>query len=116
MATERDRRSVGLTPAAQRHVEDLIALGWFEDAQDLARFAMAYAIRRGVGAGAVEGQDTRWAIGNSDPDGEIQEVVRAVHPDNPTPVRLIEHLTNEGLRLLAERVDAGERDVAALLT
>lgn len=116
MTMERDRQSVGLSPAAQDYLDDLAHLGWFADGQDLARFAMAYAIRRGVAPGSAENTETRWAIGNFDDTHEIRDVIAAVYPDNPTPVRLIEYLTNEGLRLISERVSTGERNLMAFLT
>jgi hypothetical protein len=115
MAIERDRQSIGLTPASQVILEDLTSLGWFGEGQDLARFAMAYAMKQGVGTGAATGTDTRWAIGNFDETAEIRDLVAAVYPDATTPVRLIEHFVNEGLRLIGERVAAGERSPTAFL-
>jgi len=104
-----------LTTALGWALDDLAHLGWFADGQDLARFAMAYAIRRGVAPGSAENTETRWAIGNFDDTHEIRDVIAAVYPDNPTPVRLIEYLTNEGLRLISERVSTGERNLMAFL-
>jgi hypothetical protein len=31
----------------------------------------------------------------------MRDAIAAVYPENPTPVRLIEYLTNEGLRLIS---------------
>ena len=38
------------------------------------------------------------------PTGEIRSVLGALYPDCRTPVRLMEHLVNEGLRLIVKRV------------
>ncbi len=113
MTTERDRQSVGLSPAGQARTERLEALGWFGPNQDLARFAMAYAIRSGVAPGSTEGTETRWTIGLFDDTNEIRDLIAALYPAVATPVRCIEHFVDEGLRLIAERVDAGETDPGA---
>ncbi|HEV7565814.1 MAG TPA: hypothetical protein VGO31_07620 [Microbacteriaceae bacterium] len=101
---ERDRESVGLTSASQALISDLDALGWFSDAQDAARFCMAYAMRSGVAPGTSAGTDTRWAAGNFDKTGEIRALIMALYPTSETPVRLMEYFVNEGLRLVADRV------------
>lgn len=115
MAMERDRQSIGLTPASQVILEDLTALRWFGEGQDLARFAMAYAIRQGVKPGASTGTDTRWAIGNFDETAEIRDLIAAIYPDVTTPVRIIEYFVNEGLRLINARVAAGDKSPATFL-
>lgn len=112
---ERDRQSVGLSSAGQRNIARAEALGWFGPNQDLARFAMAYAIRSGVEPGSTEGTETRWTIGLFDDTGEIRDLIGALYPSVTAPVRCIEHFVNEGLRLIAERVDAGETDLADFL-
>jgi hypothetical protein len=112
---DRDRQSVGLAPAGQARLARLETLGWFGPNQDLARFAMAYAIRSGVQPGSTEGTETRWTIGLFDDTGEIRDLIRALYPTVDTPVKCIEHFVNEGLRLIAERVDAGETDPTAFL-
>lgn len=102
--TERDRETIGLTPEAQAIVADIEKRAWFPEAQDAARFCMAYAIRRKVPAGTVQGTDTRWAAGNFDKTGEIRMLLSVLYPDCGTPVRLMEYLVNEGFRMLSERI------------
>jgi hypothetical protein len=101
---ERDRETIGLTPESQAIIANIEARGWFMDGQDAARFCMAYAIRAKVPAGVTPGTDTRWAAGNFDKSGEIRLLLAALYPACETPVRLMEHLVNEGLRMVAERV------------
>jgi hypothetical protein len=101
---ERDRESIGLTVAAQATLADLEERGWFIEGQDIARFCMAYAIRAKLPEGVTAGTETRWAVGNFDKTGEIRAVLAALYPDCETPVRLMEHLVNEGLRLVGTRV------------
>jgi hypothetical protein len=105
---ERDRDSIGLTPDAQRILSDLDSRGWFQDYQHAARFALAYAIRHGVGEGTVKGTETRWAAGNFDNTGEIRAALAALFPTSRTPVRLMEHLVNEGLQLVAAKLRSDE--------
>jgi hypothetical protein len=113
MTEQRDRQSVGLSPEGQVRLERIEALGWFGANQDLARFAMAYAIREGVAPGSTEGTETRWTIGLFDDTGEIRDLIGALYPSVTTPVKCIEHFVGEGLRLIAARVDAGETDPTA---
>lgn len=100
----RDRESIGLTAETQAMLAELEARGWFLEGQDIARFCFAYAIRAGVPEGATSGTETRWAAGNFDKTGEIRVLLAALFPNCTTPIRLMEHLVNEGLRLVASRV------------
>jgi hypothetical protein len=104
MSSDRDRESVGLTPAGVAALAQLEQTGWFADGQDIARFALAYAIRAGVTEGSTPGTETRWAAGNFDKSGEIRSLLAGLFPDCATPVRQMEYLVDEGLRLLTERL------------
>lgn len=112
---ERDRESVGLTPESQAILAEIEERGWFSDGQDVARFCMAYAIRAKVPEGATVGTETRWAAGNFDKTGEIRALLSALYPTCQTPVRLMEHLVNEGLRMVAPRVRSNVVGPAELL-
>lgn len=112
---ERDRESIGLTVAAQATLADLEERGWFVEGQDIARFCMAYAIRAKLPEGVTAGTETRWAVGNFDKTGEIRAVLAALYPECETPVRLMEHLVNEGLRLVGTRVRSEAVGPAELL-
>jgi hypothetical protein len=101
---ERDRESVGLSPETQAIMSELEERGWFVDGQDAARFCLAYAIRARVPEGATTGTETRWAAGNFDKTGEIRALLAALYPGCETPIRLMEHLVNEGLRMVALRI------------
>lgn len=101
---ERDRESIGLTPENQAILAEIEERGWFLEGQDIARFCMAYAIRAKVPEGATTGTETRWAAGNFDKTGEIRALLAALYPSCTTPVRMMEHLVNEGLRMVATRI------------
>lgn len=103
-----DLTGIGLSPEAERINNRLVEdLGWFNEAQEAARLAMAYALERGVGIGSEPNRETRWTISLFDRTGEIQSLVAVVYPACDTPVRQIEHLVNQGLRMIGERLDSG---------
>jgi hypothetical protein len=104
--TERDRDTIGLTPETQAIVEEILARGWFITGEDVARFALAYAIRSKVEEGTTQGTDTRWAAGNFDRTLEIRALLAALFPTCETPIRLMQHLVNEGLRRIAARMQS----------
>ena len=104
---ERDRESVGLNPQGMQLLAQLEERGWFGEGQDIARFCLAYAIRAGVPEGVTTGTETRWAAGNFDKSGEIRSLLGALYPDCSMPVRLMEHLVSEGLRLVSLRLASG---------
>jgi hypothetical protein len=101
---DQDRNTIGLTPEALKHLEAIQLKEWFEDAQDAAKFACALAIREGVQLGEARGSDTRWAIGGFDKSGEFRAIIAALHPEIVAPVKALEYLTNEGLKLLHDRL------------
>jgi hypothetical protein len=115
---EADRKQIGLTGDGKDAVAMLLErLGWFAEAQEACRFALAYAIRGGVTAGSVTGPlETRWSADGFDPTGEIRSVLRATFPTNTTPVRLMEHLIDEGLRRITAEIGKGNATPLDFLT
>ena len=108
MMAELDRRQVGLTASGRAALERLTdELGWFDDAQDAARFALSYAIRNGVPSGQAVGVVTQWATNAFDVDSAFQALLSVTYPESTTPVRLMEHLIDEGLKLLMAEIEAG---------
>lgn len=102
--------SIGLTVRSQDNFKKIEVLEWFKDAQDIARFCMAYALLKGTKEGASSKTDTRWSIGNFDRTGEIREIFMILYPGSKTPVRLIEHFVNEGSSLIKEAIEKGLSD------
>lgn len=105
---EHDRESIGLTSETQAMLAEVETKGWFPEGQDIARFCLAYAVRAKVPEGSTSGTETRWAAGNFDKTGEIRSILAALYPACETPVRLMEHLVNEGLRMVVARIRAGD--------
>ena len=114
---DEDRKQIGLTDDGKAAVAQLTdKLGWFDEAQDAGRFALAYAIRGGVEPGETGTPvETRWSPDLFDPSGEIRALLRAMYPDTAMPIRLMEYLIDEGLRRIAAKIDAGEDTPTALL-
>lgn len=114
---EEDRKQIGLTEDGKAAVAQLMDnLGWFGEAQEAGRFALAYAIRAGVETGQLDASvETRWSPDLFDPSGEIRAILRAMYPDTTMPIRLMEYLIEEGLRRITARIDAGDDSPTALL-
>ena len=114
---DEDRKQIGLTDDGKAVVARLTDnLGWFDEAQEAGRFALAYAIRAGVEPTRMDASvETRWSPDLFDPSGEIRALLRAMYPDTSMPIRLMEYLIDEGLRRIATKIDAGEDNPTAVL-
>jgi hypothetical protein len=115
-----DKKTIGVTERAAPVLDTLVEDGHFGDAIDAAKFAMALAIRDGVGLGTpnpmVEGAGTKWNVGSFDPDNDLQTLLVSLHPDVETPYRLLEFLIDEGLKLVAAHIEeSGTLDVSELV-
>lgn len=109
-----DKKTLGVTPANSKILDALASEGRFATDIEAARFAMAHAIDRGVPRGQTEGAGTKWNVGSFDSDGGLRAVIEALYPEEAFPYRLIEHLINEGLRLM-DKGDGLPPDVAGLV-
>ncbi len=111
-----DRESIGLNQQGIQIIARLVdELEWFAESQDAARLALAYAVQAGVGEGSAGNTETRWNVGLFDRTGEIRATVLGLFPTCPTPVRQMEYLVNEGLRLINGRLDQGGVSPADLM-
>jgi hypothetical protein len=101
-------------------VDDLIERGWFKEGIDVAKFAMALAIKIGVKPGKVEGAETVWNVGSFDPDSELKTLIPILYPESETPYRLVEYFFNKGLEQIAQELENNEylelTDLMALTT
>ena len=117
MADE-DRKQIGLTDHGRAAVSRLTEqLGWFDEAQDAGRFALAYAIKAKIESSeTIAPVETRWSPDLFDPTGELRLILRATYPNTTMPIRLMEHLIDEGFRLIQARIDDGELSPTSLLS
>lgn len=96
-----DKRQIGLTPSAKEVLDEMVNADAFENGKAAAKFAVAIAVNAGIEAGRAEGASTTWHVGDLDSDGELAALVSALYPDaEGEPYRVVEHLVNEGLRLI----------------
>lgn len=116
MALEKsaDKKTIGVSSANEQVLRALVAEGLFSSEVEAAKFAMAHAITAGATRGTTEGAGTKWNVGSVDSDSGLRAVVEALFPDEGQPYRLIEHLMNEGLRLL-DKGNGLPPDVAGVL-
>ena len=113
-----DKRTIGVTEAADGVLAVMVEQGHFSDAIDAAKFAMALAISSQANAGdlTVEGTTTKWNVGSFDPDSQLHSLLAALYPDVDQPYRLLEFLINDGLHRVSKHIESiGELDVIALL-
>lgn len=98
-----DKVTVGLTAEASEVMERLMETELFVQELDLAKFALAFAIQKGVQPGSSYPElTTKWNIGSLDPNGSLRKLMQIIYPGIESPTRAIEFLVNEGLRLLQE--------------
>ena len=109
-----DKRTIGITSANEAVLSGLVSEGLFASEIEAAKFAMAYAIEAGIARGTTEGAGTKWNVGSVDYDGALKAVIESLFADEGQPYRVVEHLMNEGLRLL-DTGNALPPDVAAVL-
>lgn len=111
-----DKKTIGLTAEGKAAVEQVLGIGLFKDQLDLARFAMALALKDNSAVGYVEGADTTWNVGSFDPSGEIKGILSAFYPGEETPYRLAESLIDVGLKDIKSRLaQQGTLDVVEIL-
>lgn len=104
-----DKKTIGVTASNAATLELLTAEGKFEDQLDAAKFAMAYAVRQGVGEGIAEGASTKWNVGSFDSDRSLAVLLATMFPTCETPYRQIEFLINRGLQDLQLQIDESGR-------
>lgn len=105
-----DKKTIGLTPAGERTMKQLMEQGCFKDMMDAAKFAMSVAIRAGASPSSVEGASTIWNVGSFDSDGQIRQVIPVLFADCDSPYRAAESLIDQGLRSLLKDIEAGSFD------
>lgn len=112
-AARQSRVNIAYTPAAEAAARRLAARFPFAGLVDIARVGSAYALReqmsltRPATFGSANGSN--YNVGSVDPNGELRDVLLALHPDiDEDPYRVIETLMSIGTLALDEQVAAGE--------
>ncbi len=109
-----DRQQIGLTPAALKQLQEILDAGWFDEGQEVARVALAYAMKHGVEPGVSASVQTRWNTSLFDSTGDFSALVTVLYPEAPL-VRTLEHFVNEGLGLIHRQLVTEGKTPANLL-
>lgn len=102
-----DRRTLGLTPAAQQLLDSLMALGWFRQEADVFRLAVSVGLARGLKKDPSDlvGLSTKWNVGTLDSDGRLRDLVRSLVPESGDhPFAYAELTAHAGLEWLKTKL------------
>ncbi|TWW08874.1 hypothetical protein E3A20_19950 [Planctomyces bekefii] len=110
-----DKKTIGLTPAGETAMEQLMAQGCFKDMIDAAKFAMAIAIREGDAPLPVEGANTIWNVGSFDSDGQIKQILPVLFAGCDSSYRAAESLIDQGLFRIGQIIAIGPFEPVRLL-
>lgn len=112
-----DKTQFGLTEDNDRVIAEIEEMNLFPDQTEIAKFAMAFAIRKCVQPGSLIGAGTKWHSRGFDKNGEMAVLIKMLYPEVDTPYRAIEYLVNRGLELLNQHMhDNRQIDLAALMS
>jgi len=101
---ESDRESIGLTAETQSILAELEERGWFPEGQDAARFAWRTPFAPKSSKEPLPEPKRDGLPGTLTGRAKFRALLAALYPGCETPVRLMEHLVNEGLRMISARV------------
>lgn len=102
-----DRRTLGVTPAAQQLLDSLMALGWFRQEADVFRLAVSVGLARGLKKDPSDlvGLTTKWNVGTLDSDGRLRDLVRSLAPESGDhPLVYAELTAHAGLEWLKTKL------------
>lgn len=101
-----DKKTIGLTEANKKTMDQLVETAGFKQDMDAAKFAFALAVNRGKEPVAVEGVGTIWNVGSFDEGGDLKVLMLNLFPHADAPYRALESLMNIGFGLLADEINA----------
>lgn len=114
--TEEPLKTIGLTDDAKQVLATLMAEGVFKEETDVAKLAIAHAVGVGMRPEAATNVGTKWAVGNFDATGLLQDLARTHMPD-VEPTRALRDLVNAGLSDLKRRYwQDGSWDLSAVVS
>jgi hypothetical protein len=104
-----DKKTIGVTEANRRIMDEVVEKGGFKRDMDAARFAFAVAVNRGSEPSHVEGAGTIWNVGSFDEGGDIKALIQNLFPSVDAPYRALESLINIGFGLLGAELKTNPR-------
>lgn len=112
-----DKEQIGLTPAGSTIMDRILETGYFSGKDDVAKLALALAMRPDASVEGVKGAGTTWHTKGLDDSGELKTSVELLYPHVTEPYRAIEGLIDAGLQLLGKHMDErGELVLSEILT
>ena len=97
-----DKKTIGLTEQSKATLDLLVDEMGFKRDMDAAKFAFAFAVKKGSEPVPIEGTGTIWNVGTLDEGGDLKTLIENLYPQVEQPYRALESLMNIGLGLLAE--------------
>lgn len=108
-------KTIGLTEEANAVLAELMNTGVFAEETDIAKLAISHAAARKLHPKRIGKTNTKWAIGNFDPDGSIQQLMGVLYPEEE-PTHVMRDLMSQGLLSMADEYRAaGSWDLVALV-
>jgi len=99
--------TVSISSENDLHLKNFVSEEYFAEEMAGYKFAIAYAIDKELKPIEIAGKrKTKYAIGNLDPNNELRDAVRYLHPDAPQEsdklVDFMQSLAEVGVRELAK--------------
>lgn len=108
-----DKNTIGPTDENRQIIESLLQTNLFTDMMDIAKFAIAYAIKSGTKPMESPSGSTMWNVGSFDRDGQLKLTMQALF-ETDTPYRAAESLMNSGLKAIGQLSRKEDADILAL--
>jgi hypothetical protein len=109
-----DKNTIGPTEENRQVIESLLQTNLFTDMMDIAKFAIAYAIRSGAQPVESPSGSTMWNVGSFDRDGQLKLTMQALF-NTETPYRAAESLMNTGLAKISKLPRREDVDIIGLM-
>lgn len=111
-----DKKTIGLTSENRSVMNRIFKTDLFTDHLDIAKLAIAVAIRSGIAPSNTDKAETIWNVGSFDPDGMLRKIISFLYPQQTAPYRAAESLINAGLRIIGNNMTDGKQfDLLAVL-
>ena len=100
MSSAQDKTVIAVTPETEEILKCVEDSASFGDRMDVAKLAIAVAIKKNLAPAKSSGRNTRWNVGGFDKDGAIGITLRLLFPSEVQLYRLAEDLIEAGAKYL----------------
>ena len=116
----KENSTVSLSSENSSHLKDFVNEGIFIDETAGYKFAIAYAIKHSLSPLSKKEKKTKYAIGSLDPNNELRDAVKFLHPDAPEGndkiLDFLQGLSEAGMSALAKiKQDTFDLDLSELI-